>query len=65
MVNVAASGNWTGWGPGSRIVSAWGALGYSRPNRAARPGSPPKWMMSRQAGTEIANTLIQNWKAWT
>ena len=37
----------------------------SRPNSAARSGRPPKWISSTIAGTAIANTLIQNWKAWT
>ena len=41
------------------------ARGSSRPNSAARPGRPPKWISSTHAGTEMANTLIQNWNACT
>ena len=65
-MKLPASGNCARCGALSLTVNpVLPACGSERPNSAARSGRPPKWISSTIAGTAIAKTLIQNWKACT
>ncbi len=57
-VSVSGSSSW--------IVMPLGpVLGSSAPNSAACAGRPPRWISSSSAGSAMANTFTQYWKACT